>query len=195
MSLRRRAVELRGRAPDRRSGRLLLQAGAPGTAARPRPALVRAGLLGKVVQERHEQYKATWRDSAGREQSNTFASEREATAEISRCASGGLRFHDLRHSYATWLVSDGVPVNDVQRVMGHEQATTTLNLYTHSSGGVSERVRNTFDAFRCLREIISLEATMNVRVGLSGLEPLTSSLSGKRSNRLSYRPGCTQRAE
>jgi hypothetical protein len=32
-------------------------------------------------------------------------------------------------------------------------------------------------------------------VGLSGLEPLTSSLSGKRSNRLSYRPGCAQRAE
>ncbi len=26
-------------------------------------------------------------------------------------------FHDLRHSYATWLVSDGVPVNIVQRVM------------------------------------------------------------------------------
>ena len=31
-----------------------------------------------------------------------------------------------------------------------------------------------------------------VLVGLRGLEPLTSSLSGKRSNRLSYRPGrCT----
>ena len=112
-----------------------------------RPALVRAGLLGKVVQEGPEQYKATWRDSAGREQSDTFATEREAVAETARRAAGGLRFHDLRHSYATWLVSDGVPVNDVQRVMGHEQATTTLNLYTHSSGGVSERVRKTFDAF------------------------------------------------
>jgi hypothetical protein len=30
-------------------------------------------------------------------------------------------------------------------------------------------------------------------VGLSGLEPLTSSLSGKRSNRLSYRPGANRR--
>jgi hypothetical protein len=27
-------------------------------------------------------------------------------------------------------------------------------------------------------------------VGLSGLEPLTSALSGQRSNRLSYRPSC-----
>ncbi len=34
-----------------------------------------------------------------------------------------LRFHDLRHSYATWLVSEGVPVNDVAKVMGHEQTS------------------------------------------------------------------------
>ena len=30
-------------------------------------------------------------------------------------------FHDLRHSYATWLVTDGVPVNIVQKAMGHDQ--------------------------------------------------------------------------
>ena len=42
---------------------------------------------------------------------------------------GGLRFHDLRHSYGTWLADDGVPVNKVQKVMGHENVTTTLQLY------------------------------------------------------------------
>jgi hypothetical protein len=42
-----------------------------------------------------------------------------------------LRFHDLRHSYATWLISQGVPINDVVTVMGHEKAATTLNLYAH----------------------------------------------------------------
>lgn len=41
-----------------------------------------------------------------------------------------LRFHDLRHSYATWLVDDGVPINMVQKVMGHERSSTTLDLYT-----------------------------------------------------------------
>jgi Phage integrase family len=40
------------------------------------------------------------------------------------------KFHDLRHCYASWLISEGVPVN-VQAVMGHEQASTTLNRYTH----------------------------------------------------------------
>lgn len=46
-----------------------------------------------------------------------------------------LRFHDLRHSYATWLVDDGVPINMVQRVLGHERAVTTLDLYTRRSDG------------------------------------------------------------
>jgi len=58
-----------------------------------------------------------------------------------RGAAGGLRFHDLRHSYATWLVSDGLPVNVVQRVMGHVRASTTLNLYTHAPEDYDERVR------------------------------------------------------
>ncbi|MGF1661102.1 MAG: tyrosine-type recombinase/integrase [Kineosporiaceae bacterium] len=53
----------------------------------------------------------------------------------------GLRFHDLRHSYATWLVSDGVPVNVVQRLMGHESASTTLNRYVHAPDDYDERVR------------------------------------------------------
>jgi integrase len=57
-----------------------------------------------------------------------------------------LRFHDLRHSYATWLVSDGLPVNVVQRVMGHQQASTTLNRYTHTPSDYQDRVRGVLDA-------------------------------------------------
>ncbi|MGH3717590.1 MAG: tyrosine-type recombinase/integrase [Pseudonocardiaceae bacterium] len=59
-----------------------------------------------------------------------FPAEREAVLHIARSCAGGLRFHDLRHSYATWLVDDGVPPNMVARVMGHEKITTTLQLYT-----------------------------------------------------------------
>jgi len=40
-----------------------------------------------------------------------------------------------------WLVSEGVPVNLVQAVMGHEQASTTLNRYTHVLAGTHARVR------------------------------------------------------
>ncbi len=61
--------------------------------------------------------------------------------------SATLRFHDLRHSYATWLVSDGVPINDVARVMGHEQTSTTLDRYTHSTSDRDRRVLASFAAY------------------------------------------------
>ena len=55
------------------------------------------------------------------------------------------RFHDLRHSYAIWLVDDGVPVNMVQRVLGHERAATTLDLYTRRSDG-EDRILQALDS-------------------------------------------------
>lgn len=60
-----------------------------------------------------------------------------------------LRFHDLRHSYATWLVDDGVPVNVVQRVMGHERSSTTLDLYTRRTDNHSRILRALDDDETC----------------------------------------------
>ena len=58
-----------------------------------------------------------------------------------------LRFHDLRHSYASWQVSDGVPINVVSRLMAHEQISTTLNRCTHDAGDYADgRVRQVFAA-------------------------------------------------
>ncbi|MDQ7908369.1 site-specific integrase [Phytohabitans sp. ZYX-F-186] len=105
------------------------------------PSLVRAGLLGDVAQMGPHKYRATWPDQDGFEWSAEFTTYRDAVAHVASKAVGGLRFHDLRHSYATWLITDGVPVNVVQAVMGHEQASTTLNRYTHTPADYAKRVR------------------------------------------------------
>jgi len=42
-----------------------------------------------------------------------------------------IRFHDLRHSCATLLRSEGVPLEDIQKWLGHSQITTTEKLYAH----------------------------------------------------------------
>src|SRR5258706_2810757 len=42
-----------------------------------------------------------------------------------------MRFHDLRHSAATLLLSMGVPVKVVQEILGHSNISTTLNIYAH----------------------------------------------------------------
>ncbi|QJY47783.1 tyrosine-type recombinase/integrase [Pseudonocardia broussonetiae] len=95
-----------------------------------RPALVRAGLLGRITHTGDDRFLATWVESGGATISKPFDTEPAAVSYIAEHAPGGLRFHDLRHSYATWLVDDGVPINMVQRVMGHERSSTTLDLYT-----------------------------------------------------------------
>jgi integrase len=112
-----------------------------------RPSLVRAGLLGKVVDVGERRFMACWQDRGGRELSKEFTTRPAAIAHVVKHARGGLRFHDLRHSYATWLVSAGVPINDVSAVMGHEQTSTTLDRYTHPSQDRDRRVRSVFADF------------------------------------------------
>jgi integrase len=42
-----------------------------------------------------------------------------------------MRFHDLRHSAATFLLAMGVHIKVVQELLGHSNVTTTLNIYSH----------------------------------------------------------------
>jgi integrase len=95
-----------------------------------RPTLVRAGMLGTLTVIDDATVRAGWTDATGATLAKEFPTEPAAVLHIAKSCHGGLRFHDLRHSYATWLVDDGVPVNMVQRVMGHERSSTTLDLYT-----------------------------------------------------------------
>ena len=42
-----------------------------------------------------------------------------------------IRFHDLRHSCATMLFAQGVPMKEIQAWLGHSTIGTTANIYTH----------------------------------------------------------------
>jgi hypothetical protein len=43
----------------------------------------------------------------------------------------GLKFHALRHTYASLCVAAGIPPLQLSRFMGHAKVTTTLAIYTH----------------------------------------------------------------
>lgn len=43
-----------------------------------------------------------------------------------------IRFHDLRHTAGSLLISGGQKINYVQKFLGHEKASTTLDIYTHT---------------------------------------------------------------
>lgn len=41
------------------------------------------------------------------------------------------RIHDLRHSHASWLLAQGIPIHVVSLRLGHENIQTTVNTYGH----------------------------------------------------------------
>ncbi|WP_028708382.1 tyrosine-type recombinase/integrase [Propionicicella superfundia] len=54
----------------------------------------------------------------------------QPAAKAAGLGSLGLGLHDLRHTYASWLVADGVPLSRVAELLGHASAKTT-EIYTH----------------------------------------------------------------
>jgi integrase len=57
-----------------------------------------------------------------------------------------LRFHDLRHTHATRLVSKQVPLSEVGRMLGHTQANTTFR-YVNANVETARRTAAVLDEF------------------------------------------------
>lgn len=57
----------------------------------------------------------------------------------------GLRFHDLRHFYASLLINHGESVKVVQARLGHASASETLDTYAHLWPDNEERTRAAID--------------------------------------------------
>jgi integrase len=58
-----------------------------------------------------------------------------------------MRFHDLRHSAATILLSMGVPAKVVQEILGHSNIGITLNIYAHVLPSMQRDAMDDMDDF------------------------------------------------
>jgi integrase len=56
-----------------------------------------------------------------------------------------LRYHDLRHAFASMLISAGCSVKAVRHALGHASAATTLNIYSHLWPGDDDVIRHAVD--------------------------------------------------
>jgi integrase len=56
-----------------------------------------------------------------------------------------IRFHDLRHTHATQLLKSNVHPKIVQERLGHEDISTTLNLYSHVLPGMQDAAAKIVD--------------------------------------------------
>ena len=50
-----------------------------------------------------------------------------------------IRFHDLRHTFATHALASGVDVKTLSGILGHTRAAFTLDTYTHTTGDMQRR--------------------------------------------------------
>lgn len=60
-----------------------------------------------------------------------------------------VRFHNLRHTAATRLVSAHIPLSEVGRVLGHTQANTTYR-YVNANIDTARRAAAALDAFNAV---------------------------------------------
>jgi integrase len=54
-------------------------------------------------------------------------------------------FHDLRHTFASTALAEGVPISEVSRWLGHKSITTTVDLYGHLVPEATARARTALD--------------------------------------------------
>ena len=58
-----------------------------------------------------------------------------------------IRFHDLRHTFATLALQNGVDVKTVSSMLGHYDAGYTLRTYTHAARQKQDEAAQTMGSF------------------------------------------------
>lgn len=53
-----------------------------------------------------------------------------------------IRFHDLRHTFATQAIASGVDTKTLSGILGHTNASFTLDRYTHVTGEMQKQAAN-----------------------------------------------------
>jgi integrase len=97
-----------------------------------------------------------------------------------------IRFHDLRHSFASWLIANGESLAYVKDQLGHHSIQITVDTYGHLVPGANRQVVNRLDdpdwrgksatpAQSKVKRGYGLSRNpLNLLVGHVGFEPTTS---------------------
>ena len=56
-----------------------------------------------------------------------------------------IRFHDLRHTFATMALANGMDIKTLSQVIGHVSSSTTLDIYLHSTDKMQKEAARSID--------------------------------------------------
>ena len=79
---------------------------------------------------------------------------------LERAGCKKIRFHDLRHTFATMSLEHGMDLKTLSTIIGHVSAKTTLNIYTHITSEMQENAAANID-----RGIAKAEVTEKAEPG------------------------------
>ena len=85
--------------------------------------------------------------STGHYQSASNVNSRGFKPALNRAGlPSSIRFHDLRHTYASMAIAADVPLNDLKFVLGHSSISVTADIYGHLVDSSHDRIRLAFAA-------------------------------------------------
>lgn len=90
----------------------------------------------------HSELNLVFPNSNGNYQSADNLAKRRFLPALNRAGIDKIRFHDLRHTYASLLLANGAPMKYVQHQLGHSSITMTMDLYTHLLPEVNDKCVN-----------------------------------------------------
>ena len=58
-----------------------------------------------------------------------------------------IRFHDLRHTFATHALANGVDAKTLSGILGHTKASFTVDIYTHTTNNMHRKAAEIVGGF------------------------------------------------
>lgn len=90
----------------------------------------------------HSELNLVFPNNEGKYQSADNMIKRRFIPSLNRAGIDLIRFHDLRHTYASLLLANGAPMKYVQTQLGHASITMTMDLYTHLLPEINDKCVN-----------------------------------------------------
>ena len=96
----------------------------------------------KVLQELKERTNSRWmfpspvKEDAPLDPQSVYRKLKKA---LERADCKNIRFHDLRHTFATMALEHGMDVKTLSAIIGHISSATTIDIYSHVTGAMQRQ--------------------------------------------------------